>query len=188
MSMRSEGLGTPLKGIAAAAFVASVAALSVGGSLAFACAAPLAAIAALAATALERKAGLALVSAAWMSNQIVGYGLLGYPQSLNSFTWGAAIGLAAFVAFGASRVAAQHVRSPAALLTISFIVSFAAYELTLSGAGIPLGASQNAFSASVIAHIFKINAISFAGLLAFTWLASHVARFLMHPKQPARLA
>src|SRR5260221_9607261 len=82
-----------------------IAGLSIIGSLVFACAAPFAAIGALAASSMSREQGLMLVIAAWLSNQIVGFGILGYPQNTESFAWGAAIGLAAILAFMGARVA-----------------------------------------------------------------------------------
>jgi hypothetical protein len=82
-----------------ALWIALIAALTVGGSVAFACAAPLAAIAALAALTMRRVEGVALVVTAWLANQLVGFGILDYPLDVSTFGWGGAIGAAAVGGF-----------------------------------------------------------------------------------------
>ncbi len=146
-------------------WIALIAALSVGGSLAFACAAPLAAISALAATRMDSRTGLALTVTAWLSNQIVGYGILDYPVTANSFAWGGAIGIAAVLAFLSAR-GIDTKRPPQIFgLALAFLIAFAAYELALYAAGFVLGGSDAAFSFAIVARIFAINAVAFAGLL-----------------------
>jgi hypothetical protein len=166
-------------------WIALIAALTVGGSLAFACAAPLAAIAALAGCKMERTSGLALVGAAWLANQIVGYGILGYPQTVDSFAWGAAIGIASLLAFLAAHTAAASVNHRALGLVAGFVAAFAVYEIALYLVGIPLSASAEAFSAPIIGRIFEINVVSFAGLLVLHRLA--LATSLL-PSRPMEIA
>lgn len=146
-------------------WIALIAALSIGGSLAFACAAPLAAVAALAGTKMKRGEGVALVAVAWLSNQIVGYGLLNYPMTADSFAWGAAIGVASIVAFFGARAISGTAGASALALASAFLAAFAVYELALYGAGLVLGSSDEAFSAAVVERILLINLVSFAGLL-----------------------
>src|SRR6476659_10664861 len=88
-----------------AVWIALIAALTVGGSLAFACAAPFAAIAALASLTMRRAEGIALVVTAWLANQLAGFGILGYPLYLTTFGCGGAI-LAASVAGSFARPSA----------------------------------------------------------------------------------
>lgn len=152
-------------------WIALIAALTVGGSLAFACAAPLAAIAALAGCKMERASGIALVGAAWLSNQVVGYGILGYPQTAYSFAWGAAIGVASLLAFLAAHTAATSVNHRALGLIAGFVAAFAVYEIALYLVGIPFSTSAKAFSAPIVGRIFEINLVSFAGLLILHRLA-----------------
>jgi len=171
-----------------AIWVALIAALSVGGSFAFACAAPLAAIAALAATRMDARTGLALVVTAWLTNQIVGYACLSYPHTFESYAWGAAIGVATVAAFAAARLATGMTRAWPVLLTVSFLLAFAAYELALYIAGIPLGSSDDAFSVATIARVFEVNAVSFAGLLILSVIASRFARPLVSAQQAPRTA
>jgi hypothetical protein len=173
----NSGDGTfPASRAAAVIWIALLASLSIGGSFAFACAAPLAAIAALAATQMDVRSGSALVAAAWLTNQIVGYWFLGYPQTVESYAWGAAIGIAALAAFAAGRLAAGSVPFWPATLVTSFLAAFVAYELSLVVAGIPLGSSEEAFSAPVIARIFAINAAAFAALTVLSVVAGYVLR------------
>jgi hypothetical protein len=152
-----------------------IAALSVAGSLAFACAAPLAAIAALAALSMGRTTGVALVVTAWLSNQIVGFGFLHYPQTFDTFAWGAAMGSSAVVAFLVAhalrtRLEDKHV---ALTLSVTFLVAFAIYQLALFVTGYPLEGSEATFSGDVVARVFQVDVVSFAGLLALYWAWSH---------------
>lgn len=146
-------------------WIALIAGLSVGGSYAYACAAPLAAVAALAATKMDRGTGLALVIVAWLANQAVGYGLLNYPQTANSFAWGGAIGLAAVAGFLAARTL-TGARAPGLfVLGAALLVAFVFYETALYAAGFALGSSEAAFSLEIVGRILAINAVSFIGLL-----------------------
>ena len=61
-------------------------------SPAFACVTPFAALAALAASKLERTDSIMVVGLIWASNQAIGYGVLGYPRTWESAAWGLAIG------------------------------------------------------------------------------------------------
>ncbi|CAA2139237.1 hypothetical protein [Hyphomicrobium sp. ghe19] len=146
-------------------WIALIAALSIGGSLAFACAAPLAAVAALAGTKMKSGEGVALVVVAWLANQVVGYGILAYPMTADSFAWGAAIGVASIVAFLGTRVVSIATGSSPLVLAGAFLAAFAAYEATLYGAGFVVGSSDEAFSAAVVERVLMINLASFAGLL-----------------------
>jgi hypothetical protein len=67
-------------------------------SLAFACATPFAAFAALAGAMLPLSAALPVVVAAWIINQAIGFGVLGYPVEMNTLLWGVSIGVAASIA------------------------------------------------------------------------------------------
>lgn len=148
-----------------------IAGLSIIGSLVFACATPFAAIGALAATKMDREQGLLLVIAAWLSNQIVGYGILGYPQTAESFAWGAAIGIAAILALMGARTATAFAGTRSLGLASAILAAFAAYELALYLTGTMLFASEDAFSFATVARIFEINLVSFVGLLALHRLA-----------------
>ena len=76
---------------------------SVLGSLALACMFPFAAIATLLAATLPFRKAAVWMGAAWFTNQLVGYLLLGYPQTANSFGHGLAIGVTAFATLGVAK-------------------------------------------------------------------------------------
>ncbi|MBS0252591.1 MAG: hypothetical protein JSR78_16165 [Proteobacteria bacterium] len=185
---QSDSQASAASRVTAAIWIALIAILSVGGSFAFACAAPLAAIAALAAARMDGRTGLGLVVAAWLTNQIVGYGFLGYPHTFESYTWGAAIGVATIAAFAMARLTRAFAHSWPAVLGVSFLVAFASYELALFAAGIALGSSEYAFSAAVVARVFQVNAVSFVGLVAVSAIWSYFARLPMLTRQTSRAA
>ena len=160
---------------ATALWVALIAALCVGGSFAYACAAPLAAISALAAIKMGRSDGVVLVTIAWLANQAVGYGLLDYPQTANSFAWGGAIGVAAIAGFYATRSVLVIGLPRIATLCAALVAAFAAYEIILYATGLVLGSSVSAYSPAVVGRIFAINAVSFLGLLLLHRIAVAIA-------------
>lgn len=161
---------TAMKSATPMLWVALIAALSVGGSYVYACAAPFAAIGALAARKMDLATGLTLVVLAWIANQIVGYGLLGYPQTANSFAWGGAIGLGAVAALFAARMIGNLGWGTVVATIASFAVAFIAYEVTLYLASFGLGGSD-VFSFDIVARILGINAVAFAGILALYAIA-----------------
>lgn len=67
-------------------------------SFVFACATPFGAFAVVAAAMLPLVPALAVVTGAWLVNQVIGFGALHYPVDANTILWGFAIGLAALVA------------------------------------------------------------------------------------------
>lgn len=150
---------------ATALWIALIAALCVGGSTVYACAAPFAAIAALAAAKMDRISGTVLVVVAWIANQAVGFGFLDYPHTASTYAWGAAIGLGAIVGFAGARSITEAGKPTPLTLTLAFVVAFVAYETTLYAASFALGGTDYAFSTEIVWYILKINAASFAGLL-----------------------
>src|SRR5215471_13146701 len=91
-------------------------------SLVFSCATPFAAFAVLAAAALPLRSALAAIVAVWLVNQAIGFGLLGYPRTLDTAAWGLVIGVAAVVA---TLIAAMMFRR------LASIGRFAIYPLAL---------------------------------------------------------
>lgn len=174
---RERAIASPA--VASTLWIALIAGLSVGGSYIYACAAPFAAVAALAAAKMDRGTGLALVVVAWLANQIVGYGLLDYPQTANSFAWGGAIGVAAVVGFLAARSLTEVRATGAFALGIALLAAFVFYEAILYVAGFILGASDTAFSLEVVGRIFVINVVSFVGLLAVHRVVRGVSSLLV---------
>jgi hypothetical protein len=136
-------------------------------SLAFACATPFAAFAALAGAMLPLSAALPVVVAAWIVNQAIGFGALGYPMEMNALFWGLAIGAAALVA---TAVSAQLPRlRPAsgrhATLALALIAAYATYEVVLFAFAAVLG-DGGAFALPIVARLGLLNALWMLGLVA----------------------
>jgi hypothetical protein len=117
---------------------------------------------------------LILVGAAWFANQAVGYCVLSYPRTWDSFGWGAAIGIAAVTATIAAASVASLLRVRAAAAIFGFAAAFVTYEGALLAATLVLPSSAAAFSAPVVARILGINVCAFLGLLALQQLAVRV--------------
>jgi hypothetical protein len=155
-------------------WVTIVTASTIAFSFAFACATPLAAVAAHAGSRMSRKDGAALIIAVWLANQLIGYLVLGYPRTWDSYAWGATIGvaslLAGLAAGGGARTVRQWRLSPWAAL----IAAFSVYEGALFAATVVLPSCEGAFSPSVIARILATNAGAMVGLVAIQWVAGFV--------------
>ncbi len=147
-------------------WIAVLAGATVLLSLAFACATPVAALATLAALVLPQRDGLYLIAAVWLSNQIVGFGLLNYPHTLDSYGWGLAIGVGALAAYLAARAIVDRTSAlaPAVTIVAAFVSAFVAYEGILYGATFVLS-GKGAFSAEVVGRIALINVAALAVLL-----------------------
>jgi len=170
LSFRSNDESQPIR---TAAWIVIVTTATIALSVNFACATPLAAVAALAGSHMKRHEGAWLVLTAWLANQLVGYYLLNYPRTWDSFAWGAALG---------ARGAAQTTRSPVLPSLTAFLVAFLIYEGALFAATAVLPSTAAAFSLPVIARILGINACAAVGLAAIHWLAVRIGL------QPRRFA
>jgi hypothetical protein len=90
-------------------WVALLAAASLGTNVVLGCATPFAALAALAATQLPRRAGIALMLLCWAGSQAVGFGLHGFHPTAETLGWAAAMAVGAVAAL---LVAASPVGMP----------------------------------------------------------------------------
>jgi hypothetical protein len=156
-----------------ALWIALIATTGICLSTVFACATPFAALATLAALKLGRRDAITIVGLVWLTNQVIGYGMLGYPWTWDSAAWGLAIGMSAGLAFLAARALSTTRAAPFAV-SLPFIGAFAAFELGLYGVGFVLPGSDGAFAASVVWHVFLLNVIVLGGLMA----AYHMARLV----------
>src|SRR5258706_4908659 len=148
-------------------------AASVFVTLGMACATPFAALATLAALHMSRRDGLALIGIAWLADQAVGYGLLGYPRTANSVAWGVILGVSAFAALLAARALADRLRGRGGLMTgaAAFVGGFVAYEAVLVAATAVLASGADAFSLPIVGWVLRVNLLSLAGLLILHRLA-----------------
>ena len=147
-------------------------AASVFITLGMACGTPFAALATLAALYMSRRDGLALIGIAWLADQAVGYGLLGYPRSANSVAWGVILGVGAFVALLAAQALADRLRARGAVLTgaVAFAGAFVAYQAVLVAAT-RCWRAVGGFSLPIVAWVLRVNLLSLAGLLILYRLA-----------------
>jgi hypothetical protein len=167
-------------------WIALVATASIVSSLALACAMPFVGLATLAAVKMGRRDAVALVGVAWLTSQVLGYGVLGYPRTFDSYAWGAGLGSASLVALaGAQFVSASLRRMPVAVGTaLAFLGAFVVYEAALLGISFLLGTGAEAFSARIVLWIFEVNAAAVVGLLALNRLGVRVGLVTSHAAAP----
>ncbi|MFD0986799.1 hypothetical protein [Methyloligella solikamskensis] len=183
MSIKDNGAMASLSdGWKIGIWTAFVTAMSVLFSWALACAAPFVAIAAIAALTLSRANAFLLVGVTFVINQAIGFLLLGYPTTAESFGWGAAIGVAAFAATFVTTAAMRKTDDLRVAGAMGFLGGFVAYELVLIASTMVLPAGGG-FSLAVIGEIFWINALAFAGLLAFRWLGQTIGLLAADDRQ-----
>ena len=136
-------------------------------SFAFACATPFAAFAALAGAILPLSSALPVVAAAWIVNQAIVFGVLGYPVELNTFLWGFAIGAAALIATAVSALVLgllPAIGRPIEL-ALTLLAAYVAYEVVLFAFTPVLGGS-GAFTVAIIARMGLLNVLWMIGLVA----------------------
>ncbi len=145
-------------------------------SFAVGCATPFAAFAVVAAAMLSLPAALLVVTAAWIVNQAIGFGALGYPLDANTLFWGLGIGAAALIATVASSLvlgfAARMGR--VAALGLALIGAYAAYEVILLALTPVLGGAGS-FTSAIVARLGVLNLLWLIGLVAVSAMLSFVA-------------
>jgi hypothetical protein len=154
-----------------AVWIALIVATGIGLSLFFACATPFVAVATLASLKIQRREAVAAVGLVWMANQAIGYGILGYPWTLDSAAWGVAIGMSAFLALLAA-TALTPIRAARIGISLPFIGAFATFEMCLYLAGFVLPGGEGGFTAAVVGRIFVVNLVALVGVLAVYQLAA----------------
>jgi hypothetical protein len=136
-------------------------------TLVLACATPFPALAALAAVQMRRADGVALIGAAWLASQVVGFGFLHYPHSASTIGWAAAIGIGAVASVLAASAMAARVsaRGFTVSLVTAYVAGFVAFKATIFVASLGLGGGMDALSLKVIVAQFARNAAILVGLL-----------------------
>jgi uncharacterized membrane protein YjfL (UPF0719 family) len=157
-------------------WIALLTVATIAGSVVFACATPFPALAALAALHMNRRDAFALTAVIWGTNQIIGYGLLHYPQTPDSFAWGIAIGAGAMIATALAAGAERAVRSYGSLAAMlaSLAAAFVGYEIALRAATMVLPSHPDAFGWAVTLYVLQVNALAFAGLLALQFAGARI--------------
>jgi hypothetical protein len=148
-----------------ALWVAILGTATVAGSYIFACATPFAALAALAALYLPRRDGLILIAASWAANQAIGYCVLNYPTTADSFAWGGVIGLGALAALFAAHAAERVLVNPMLAAAVAFLAALAVNQIVLTAFTLvlPVGAGLDP---AVFKYVAVVNLLAFLGLIA----------------------
>ena len=142
---------------------------AVGGSVVAGCMMPFVAIATIAAGTLDLRRGLITVIACWMANQIIGFGLMGYPVNAPTIGSGFALCASTLIAFALAR---RFGRSGIAGWAATGLIGFVAYEISLYAMAHLFGGTDM-FTAEIVALI-GINELAwFAGLLIAHRLLAH---------------
>jgi hypothetical protein len=147
---------------------------SVAFSLGLACATPFAAFAAAAALTLPRRDALVLVTSVCFANQLVGFTLLHYPWTANTFAWGVALVVVAVLATLASQWAVKRSADAAPVFSffVTFLLAFVVYEAALFALSVGLLGGAEVFTGAIQGRVFVINAAAFIGLLALNRLGA----------------
>jgi len=139
----------------------------------FACALPFAALAAVAALDSDRAEGILLLGTIWLTNQVVGFGFLGYPLEAQAFAWGLAMGLGTLAAYFAARACIDALASygVAAVIGAALPIAFLAYQAVLYAAGMLLPNGEGAFTYAVLAYVGLVEVVAYIVLLTAHRLA-----------------
>lgn len=154
-----------IKSLAPLALPAVLAATTLSGSVVFACMMPFAAIAAIAALAMPARRGVGAVALCWLGNQMLGFGLMGFPWDAPTFAAGLSLLTSSLVSLGAARAAAGRGGNP----VLAFLAGFAAFEASLFAYALPFG-DPALFAPEVVGLIALNDGLWFAGL----WLGWQV--------------
>jgi hypothetical protein len=136
---------------------------AVAGSLAAGCMMPFAAVAVIAAGTLDLRRGAIAVLSVWAANQIIGFGLLGYPVDGPTIGSGFALGASTLIAFAVARKLLAGSIPSVAKLALTGALGFIAYEVSLYAMAHLFGGT-NMFTAEIIALIGTNEAFWFVGL------------------------
>jgi hypothetical protein len=139
---------------------------AVGGSLALTCVAPFAAFAVATAGTLRLRPALGTMAVIWLANQVVGFGVLGYPRTLNTALWGVAIGAAAGLATLAASGVLERFRASGGWrrLPLAFGAAFGVYEVVLMAVA-PILGSGDVFAPALLGRLALIDAAWLGGLM-----------------------
>ena len=133
----------------------------------FACALPFAALAAVAALNSDRTDGMLLLGAIWLTNQVIGFGFLGYPLEAQAVAWGLAMGLGTLTAYFAARACVDALApyGVAAVIAAALPIAFLAYQTVLYAAGMLLPNGEGAFTYDVLAYVALVEVVAYIVLL-----------------------
>jgi len=141
-------------------------------SFALACGMPFAAIGALAALTLASRDAALLAGLGWFTNQVIGFGFLGYPFDAMTIAWGGTLGLSAFAAVAGAGWASKRLGGAALTPILAFLAAWAVQQTVILVASLGLGGTASAFAPSVVWFIFWTNALAFGLFLGLQAMGS----------------
>ena len=150
---------------AAIAWPITLAAAALIGTLASACMMPFVAIAVASAATMRRPQAAITIGGIWAINQILGFGLLGYPLTPYAIAWGIALGGAAVCTMLFAARLANGRRELGVSIVPVFAVAFCAYEAMLFGVALVVGGTGT-FTPAIVLQILSNDGLWFAGLMA----------------------
>lgn len=153
------------RNIAALTLPGLLAATTLSGTVVLACMMPFAAIAAIAALAMPVRRGMGAVTVSWLGNQVLGFGVLGFPWDGATFAAGLSLLAASLLAFAAARA----VRDAAGNPVLAFVAALGAFEGSLLAYALAFG-DVAMFAPGIVAQVALNEALWFAGL----WLGCQV--------------
>lgn len=170
------------------AWPSALAAAAVLGSLAAACMMPFVGLAVVAAATMSRSRAVATVSCVWMVNQLLGFGLMGYPWTADAAAWGLVLGVGSLAAVGIAGAMLRGRRDLAVLpLLAAFAIAFAGYETLLYGFALVTGGTET-FAPAIVLQILVNDGSWFAGLTALHLALTRAAPRLFGRTLRLRLA
>jgi hypothetical protein len=155
----------------------------------YTCITPFAALAVVAAMTLSRRQALLCTVAVWLANQVVGFGVLHYPWTAQTFAWGLAIGVVSVFGTLAAQWSVRRLgsfRSPAQTVA-AFASAFAVYQLALYAVAVPILGGPGTFALRIIGQVLLVNAVTPVGLVGLHQVVA-VAGSLSRRRAGASLA
>ncbi len=182
-----DATDTPLAGFRATAWPIILTAGVTIGSLAYACIFPFVAFAVVCAATMSARAALRTVGAVWLLNQAIGYGVLGYPHTADSFGWGLAIVVAALAATVVAIAIVGQRGLVATRLVAAGVAGFAAYEGLLFAYAHVAGGLET-FSSDIVGLIARGDALWLVGLVGVRMALTTTMPALFGGRQTLRFA
>jgi S1-C subfamily serine protease len=117
---------------------------------------------------LSRADAIRITVALWLANQAIGYAVLGYPRTVDSVSWGLAIGAAAVLSTIVAQLIVSRLRTARGLTqaVMAFGGTFIAYETALYTVAVAGLGGTGSFAAPIVGRVLVINAAALAGLYA----------------------
>ena len=154
------------------------------GSLAAACMVPFVGVAVVAAATLTRPQAIITVAVLWLTNQLVGFGLLGYPATSYAVGWGLAIGGAVMAAFFGARQVTAGGADPVAT-PVAFGLGFVLFEGLLLLFALAVG-GVDTFTPEIVVAILLNDAIWCVGLFLLHAFLARAVPQMIGGRLPAR--